>query len=205
MARYTGPRFKVCRSLGVNAIYHPKLDGDGSRLMTRPGQHGRGRKKLSDYGLRLKEKQKLKAYYGLLEKQFRRYIDKAFHKKGVSGDNLVISLEVRLDNLVFRMGFARTLRQARQMVNHGHMTVNGKRVDIASYSCKPGDIIMLRAKSQKTELFAETMANNALFKLDYIERDAKNFTGKLIDWPTRDAIPVEIHDSYIVEYYSKMM
>jgi len=205
MARYTGPRLKVARSLGLNVIYSPRLEGEKSRITSGPGQHGKNKKKLSDYGIRLKEKQKLKAYYGVLEKQFRRYVEKAFNKKGVSGDNLVISLEVRLDNLVFRMGFARSLRQARQMVNHGHFLVNGKKVDIASYACKPGDVIVLKEKSRSTELFAETFKNASLFKLDYIERDVDNFSAKLLDYPTRSQVPIEIHDSFIVEFYARMM
>ncbi len=203
MARYTGPRFKVARAFGVNVIYHPKLEGETSRLMVRPGEHGRKRKKLSDYGLRLQEKQKLKAYYGVLEKQFRRYVRKAFAKKGVTGENLLVSLETRLDNMVFRMGMGRTLRQARQMVNHGHILVNGKKVDIPSYACKPGDVVTLREKSRKTEMFAENVENGPIFKLDYIEVDKEKFSGELVAWPTRDAIPVEIHDNYIVEFYAQ--
>jgi small subunit ribosomal protein S4 len=205
MARYRGPRLKVARALGVNVIYHPRLEGEKSRLMTPPGEHGKKRKKLSDYAVRLKEKQKLKAYYGLLERQFRRYVEKAFNKKGVTGDNLVIALETRLDNLAFRLGFGTSLRQARQMVNHGHILVNGKKVDIPSYACKPGDVISLREKSKKVEMFVENFTVNAKFKLDYLERDTDKLEGKLVDWPTRDAIPIEVHDSYIIEFYARMM
>ncbi len=203
MARYRGPRFKVARALGVNVIYHPKLEGESSRLNVRPGEHGRKRKKLSDYGLRLKEKQKLKAYYGVLEKQFKNYVKKAFNKKGITGENLIIALETRLDNLVFRFGMGKSLRQARQMVNHGHILVNGKKVDIPSYACKPGDVITLRERSRKTEMFVENMQNGPIFNLDYLEIDKDKFQGTFIDWPTRDVIPVEIHDSYIVEYYAQ--
>lgn len=203
MARYTGPRFKVARALGVNVIYHPKLEGETSRLMIRPGEQGRKRRKLSDYGLRLQEKQKLKAYYGVLERQFRKYVRKAFSKKGVTGENLLVFLETRLDNLVFRMGMGRTLRQARQMVNHGHILVNGKKVDIPSYACKPGDTITLREKSRKTEMFTENVQNGPIFKLDYIDVDKDSFSGQLVSWPTRDVIPVEIYDNYIVEFYAQ--
>ncbi len=205
MARYTGPRLKVARSLGTNVIYHPRLDGEKSRLASAPGVHGKSRKKLSDYGIRLKEKQKLKAYYGVLEKQFRRYVEKAFAKKGVTGDNLVISLEVRLDNMAFRMGFARSLRQARQMVSHGHFLVNNKKVNIPSYSCKPGDVISLREKSRKTEMFNEVFQNGPIFKLNYIQRDVESFSAKLVEWPTRSDVPVEIHDSFIIEFYARML
>ena len=203
MARYRGPRFRVARALGVNVIYHPKLEGEKSRLMVRPGDHGKRRRKLSDYGLRLQEKQKLKAYYGVLEKQFRRYVKKAFKTKGVTGENLIISLETRLDNVAFRIGMGRTLRQTRQMVNHGHMLVNGKKVDIPSYACKPGDVISLREKSKKTEMFVANMENGPIFKLDYIEIEKDKFQGTLLEWPTRDVIPVDINDSYIVEFYAQ--
>jgi small subunit ribosomal protein S4 len=205
MARYRGPRLKVARALGVNVIFHSRLEGERSRLMTPPGEHGKKRKKLSDYAVRLKEKQKLRAYYGLLEKQFRKYVEKAFKQKGVTGDNLVIALETRLDNLVFRLGFGSSLRQSRQMVNHGHFLVNGKKVDIPSYACKPGDIIALKEKSKKTEMFVENFTVNSNFKLDYLERDTDKLVGKLAAWPTRDAIPVEIQDSFIVEFYARMM
>ncbi len=205
MARYTGPRLKVARALGTNVIYHSRLEGERSRLMTPPGEHGKKRKKLSDYAVRLKEKQKLRAYYGLLEKQFRRYIEKAFAHKGVTGDNLVISLETRLDNIVFRLGFGSSLRQARQMVNHGHILVNGKKLDIPSYACKPGDVIELKEKSKKIEMFVENFTVNSMFKLDYLEKDTEKLVGKLVEWPTREAIPIEIHDSFIVEFYARMM
>jgi small subunit ribosomal protein S4 len=191
LARPIGPRFKIARRLGVNVFNHPKALNRGVIDQ-----------KLSQYGKQLLEKQKLKSYYGILEKQFKRYVDDALHAKGNSGEVLVQNLERRLDNLVYRLGFGSTLRQARQMVVHGHMLVNGKKVNIPSIRINPGDVISLREKSRKNELFIETFQSN-IFNLDYLEKDIGKFSGMLSKKPPREKIPIDIIDSRIIEFYSK--
>src|SRR5690606_26226710 len=144
-----GPRFKLSRSLGVNIYGHPKA-------MNRAGKTaGRASRKLSNYGLQLLEKQKLRAYYGVLEKQFIRYVDKAMKSPGLAGEAVIQSLECRLDNMIYTMGFASSIREARQMVNHGHILVNGRKVDIPSFNINPEDVITLRERSQKIEKYIE--------------------------------------------------
>ena len=187
-----GPRFKIARRLGVNVFNHPKALKRGAKNLG----------KQSDYGKQLMEKQKLKAYYGVLEKQFKSYVDEAFSTKGNPGESLVQRLECRLDNIVYRLGFGSTLRQSRQMVVHGHILVNGKKVDIPSYRVEAGDIISLREKSRKNELYKENFYGQAL-NLNYLEKDIENFSGKLLYIPKRDEIPIEVTDSYIIELYSK--
>lgn len=196
MARMKGPRFKQCRRLGLNVCGHPKA-------MKRAGNGtSRADKKLSSYGLQLLEKQRLRGYYEVLEKQFRKYVDKAAKAEGITGDVLVQSLECRLDNLVYRSGFANSIRQARQMVTHGHILLNGKKVDIPSYDVKPGDVISLREKSRKNTMFVENFQEGG-FDLDYIQKDIDGFKATLTRVPERDIIPVEIEDQLIVEFYSR--
>lgn len=190
MARPKGPRFKIARRLGVNVFNHPKALSRGVI-----------NQKFSEYGKQLLEKQKLKSYYGVLEKQFRRYVSEAMHTKGNSGEILVRNLEKRLDNLVYRLGFGLTLRQARQMVVHGHIQVNGKKINIPSYRVNIGDVICLREKSTKNELFIESF-RSSLLNIDYLEKNIENLSGKLTKEPCREAIPVEIMDSRIMEFYS---
>ncbi|MEG6612498.1 30S ribosomal protein S4 [Pseudoclostridium thermosuccinogenes] len=192
MARSTVPRFKLSRHLGVNVFNHPKALKRGVKV----------HRKLSEYGEQLIEKQKLKAYYGVLEKQFRRYVEEALRSKGNSGEILLQNLERRLDNIVYRLGFASTLRQARQMVIHGHIRVNGEKLDRPSYRVKVGESISLREKSRDIEMFADNFKNTSI-NLDYLEKDTENFTGKLTRLPRREEIPIEVKESKVLEFYSR--
>lgn len=193
MARPLGPRFKVARRLGVNVFNHPKALKRGIR---------KPHSKPSEYGLQLVEKQKLKAYYGVMEKQFTRYIDEAQKSKDKPGEVLVQNLERRLDNIVYRLGFGSTLRQARQMVTHGHIRVNGRKIDIPSYSVNVGDEISLRDKSRKNNMFADNF-NSLIPGVKYLERNEEAFSGKLVKMPYMDEIPVDITVSRIIEFYSR--
>ncbi|ERI89999.1 ribosomal protein S4 [Clostridiales bacterium oral taxon 876 str. F0540] len=192
MARYLGPRFKVARHLGINVFNHPKALIRGAKP----------HKNLSEYGEQLLEKQKLKAYYGVLEKQFRRYVFDALNSKQKSEEFLVQNLERRLDNIVYRLGFASTLRQARQMVVHGHILVNGSRIDIPSYKLKVDDVLSLREKSRKNEMFTQNFLSIENV-YNYLEKDKDNFSGRLIRLPIKDEIPVNLKFSKILEFYSK--
>lgn len=192
MARYLGPRFKVSRHLGVNVFNHPKALNRG----VKPHRN------LSEYGEQLLEKQKLKTYYGVLEKQFKKYVTEALNSKQKSKEVLTQNLETRLDNLTYRLGFASTLRQARQLVVHGHILVNAKRVDIPSYRVNVGDVLCLREKSRTNDLFVQNFITTDNV-LSYLEKDKENFSGKLIKLPTIDEIPIEVKFSRIFEFYSK--
>lgn len=197
MARMKQPRFKLCRRLGLNVVGHPK-----AMKRAEAGQ-SRADKKLSYYGIQLLEKQRLRAYYGVLEKQFSKYVDKAIKSKEVSGDALVKILECRLDNLVYRMGFGSTLRQARQMVNHGHIMVNGKKVDIPSYIISVGDVIELKEKSRGIQMFVENYKVNADITFPHVSKDIENFKGILISEPNPKDLPIQIDTQLIIEWYSK--
>lgn len=197
MAKIMEPRFKLSRRLGINVYGHPK-----AMLRAKPGTC-RSDKKLSNYGLQLLEKQKLRAYYGVLEKQMRKYYEKALKEEGITGDVLVQKLECRLDNMVYRMGFASSIRQARQMVNHRHVLVNGHRVDRPSYEIKPEDMISLREKSRKVPIFEENFKVGSNISLDYIDRDMENYSAKLLRVPNRNKIPIEVDEQLVVEYYAK--
>lgn len=192
MARFMGPRFKLARHLGVNVFNHPKALKRGVK------QHH----KLSEYGEQLLEKQKLKVYYGVLEKQFSKTVHAALKAKGKSEDILVQSLERRLDNVVYRLGFGSTLREARQMVNHGHILVNGSKVDIPSYKVEIGDIISLREKSRKITAYANNFTNS-LVSVDYMEKDLNSFSGRLIRMPKAEEVPIEVKFTKVLEFYSK--
>ncbi len=197
MARNMSPRFKQCRRLGVNYCGHPKA-------MKRAASPAfQKRKKPTDYSRQLTEKQKLKAYYGVLEKQLHRYYEKALNSSMMTGDALVISLERRLDNIVYRIGFGNSIRLARQLVSHGHILVNGKKVDIPSYQIQVGDVISLKEKSRKNEQFKTCFLGHQAFNLAYIERNEEEFSGKLTRLPERSEIPVEVNDQLVVEFYSK--
>jgi len=203
MALFNGPRGKICRRLGFQAFESPKFASPTKNYP--PGQHGPSyRRRPSEYGLQLKEKQKMKYLYGVLEKQFRNYFKKSNLKKGITGHNLVVMLESRLDNTVYRLGFARTRRQARQLVNHGHFLVNNKRVNIPSYQMKPGDMIQVREKSKKLEFIHESMrrvqgeGSHAWLKLD-----KANMEGIYVEAPARDQIHDEYNEQLVVELYSK--
>lgn len=192
-----GPRFKQCRRLGVNVCGHPKA-------MNRANAPAFAkRKKPTDYSRQLTEKQKLKAYYGVMEKQLHHYYEKALKSSLMTGDALVISLERRLDNAVYRIGFANSIRLARQLVSHGHILVNGKKVDIPSYQLKEGDVVSLKEKSRNNEQFKACFLGAPAFKLDYFVVDRDNWSGKLVRIPERHEIPVQVNDQLVVEFYSK--
>ena len=192
LARPRGPRFKVARRFGVNVCAHPKALKRGATQV----------RKQSDYGKQLNEKQKLKAYYDMQEKQFANWVEAAMSAKGNAGENLVQRLECRLDNLVYRLGFGSTLRKARQMVVHHHILVNGKRVDRPSYEVKVGDVISLRERSQSIDTFKNNF-KESLCNLSYLQKDENNLSGKLVALPAREEVPIEVTDSLIIEYYSK--
>lgn len=200
MARYTGSSWKVSRRLGIS------LSGTGKELEKRPyapGQHGPNqRKKLTEYGLQLQEKQKLRYMYGLNERQFHNTFVKAGKMKGVHGENFMILLESRLDNLVYRLGLARTRRQARQLVNHGHILVDGSRVDIPSYIVKPGQVIGVREKSRNLSIIKEAIEVTN-FVPDYLTFDADKLEGTFNRLPERSELPAEINEAFIVEFYSR--
>lgn len=200
MARYTGPVWKKSRRLGIS------LTGTGKELEKRPyapGQHGPNqRKKFSEYGLQLQEKQKLRFMYGVNERQFATLFNKSAKMDGVHGENFMILLESRLDNIVYRLGLARTRRQARQLVNHGHITVDGSRVDIPSYSVAPGQTIAVREKSMKLLIIADAIDANA-FIPEYLTFDADKLEGTYSRYPERSELPAEINEPLIVEWYSR--
>ncbi|SDQ42446.1 SSU ribosomal protein S4P [Virgibacillus subterraneus] len=200
MARFTGSIWKKSRRLGIS------LTGTGKELDKRPyapGQHGpNSRRKISEYGLQQQEKQKLRFMYGLNERQFRNLFTEAGNMKGIHGENFMILLESRLDNLVYRLGLARTRRQSRQLVNHGHVTVDGKRVDIPSYRLKPGQVIGLREKSQNLDIIKEAIEVNN-FVPEYLTFDADKMEGSYTRYPERSELPAEINEPLIVEFYSR--
>ena len=197
MAKMMGPRFKQCRRLGLNVCGHPKA-------MDRAGRGtSRADKKLSPYGLQLLEKQRLRAYYGVLEKQFRNYVKKAEKSKESTGVALIQMLECRLDNVVYRLGFANSIRQARQMVVHGHILVNGKKVDIPSFAVQVGDEVSLREKSRTNVMFKENFESGALNEYPYLSKDMDKFSGVLTRLPERQEVPIEIDEILIVEFSSK--
>ena len=197
MAKMMGPRFKQCRRLGLNVCGHPKA-------MDRAGRGtSRADKKLSPYGLQLLEKQRLRAYYGVLEKQFRNYVKKAEKSKESTGVALIQMLECRLDNVVYRLGFANSIRQARQMVVHRHILVNGKKVDIPSFAVQVGDEVSLREKSRTNVMFKENFESGALNEYPYLSKDMDKFSGVLTRLPERQEVPIEIDEILIVEFYSK--
>jgi small subunit ribosomal protein S4 len=201
MARYTGPKQKRARRF-KEPIFGP------SKALERkpygPGQHGRSRfQKKSEYAVQLEQKQKAKYTYGMLERQFRNLFEKASSKTGVTGENLMKYLEARLDNTVFRMGFARTRRQARQIVTHKHIVVNGIVVNIPSYTLKPGDVVTVRPKSRDLEIINETISYAPRNRYNWLEVDRKLMTGKFLNYPEFEEIPENINVQLIVELYSK--
>jgi small subunit ribosomal protein S4 len=197
MATRREPRFKLCRRLGVNIFGHPKAMNKATRDNSRSGR------KLSNYGIQLLEKQKIKAYYGLFEKQFVRYVDKAMKSKEITGTALLKALECRLDNLVYRIGFASSIRQARQLVSHGHILVNGQRVNIPSYGVPVGSVISLSVKQRTNEMIVSNFLELQSFASPYIEKNLEDFSGKLIRLPNREEIPIEVNEIYAIEFYSK--
>jgi len=200
MATRREPRFKLSRRLGVNVYNHPKALKRVSQQSHKGGRPGR---KVSEYGLQLMEKQKIKAYYGVLERQFVRYYQRGQKSSEMTGVAMLKGLECRLDNLVYRIGFGRSIRQSRQIVNHGHVLVNGKKVDIPSYDCKPGDVISLREKSRDNELIRTNFQDLRNFQLPYIEKNMEQFSGTLVREPIREEIPIDVNEILVVELFSK--
>ncbi|MGJ9382365.1 30S ribosomal protein S4 [Salipaludibacillus sp. CF4.18] len=200
MSRYTGPSWKLSRRLGIS------LSGTGKELQKRPygpGQHGpNSRRKVTEYGLQLQEKQKLRHMYGMNEKQFKKVFVNAGKQDGIHGENFMILLESRLDNIVYRLGLSRTRRQSRQLVNHGHVLVDGARVDIPSFRVRPGQTITLREKSRNLDIVKEALEMND-FTPSFVEFDADKLEGKFIRLPERSELPAEINEQLIVEWYSR--
>ncbi|MGW8311751.1 MAG: 30S ribosomal protein S4 [Desulfuromonadales bacterium] len=206
MAKFTGPKGKLVRRFGVNIYGNPKYDRLLERRSDGPGQHGAGagRRKVSEYARQLVEKQKLRHSYGLLEKQFRRAFHKARLMRGITGDNLLVLLETRLDNIAFRAGFGCTLMQARQLVNHGHLMVNDQRVDIASFRVKSGDVISVRNHAASKALVTRYLAENPRFtENDWFTLDQQALKVTVNRLPQRDEIPGAVNEHLIVELYSK--
>lgn len=203
MSRYTGPRLKIMRALGI------ELPGLSRKRIERrpypPGQHGNGtkRRRETEYGLRLREKQKLRHHYGLNERQLRRVVDEAAASQGATGAKIIELLERRLDNLVFRAGFARTIPAARQMVTHGHVRVNGKRLDIPSARLRAGDVLSLDDKTKKSVLVTDTLSNFGHERPAWISFDTNELTARLATLPDEHAVPFQIELRLIVEYYSR--
>lgn len=208
MARYIGAVCRICRREGE------KLFIKGDRCYTEkcaierrkypPGQHGQGFKKLSDYGVQLREKQKVRKMYGLLEKQFRRYFHDADSGKGITGEVLLQLIERRLDTIVFRMGFAPNRRRARQLIGHGHILVNGKKVNLPSYSIKQGDLVEVKEASRDMSEIVESLSKSEHRGLPgWVEIDSAHFQGKVLHIPSRDEIQLPVQEQLIVELYSK--
>ena len=200
MARYTGPAYKKSRRLGFSTLENGK---DLAKRPYAPGQHGQSRrKKLSEYGIQMQEKQKVRTLYGLNEKQFRHTFEKASKMKGIAGENLLMLLESRLDNMVYRLGMARTRRSARQIVNHGHILVNDKKVDIPSYTIKVGDIISVKENSKNHPAIIDSLEQNRTVPA-FLEMDKKNLTGKYLRTPERSELNPEVNEQLIVEFYNR--
>ncbi|MGM9973055.1 MAG: 30S ribosomal protein S4 [Clostridiaceae bacterium] len=206
MARYTGAVCRLCRREGQKLF----LKGDRcytdkcaiTRRSYAPGQHGASKKKLSDYGVQLREKQKARRIYGVLESQFRSYYEKADRMKGMTGENLLKLLELRLDNVVYRMGYGASRNEARQLVTHGHFLVNGKKVDIASYKLSVNDVVSVKEKSRGSERF-KVFAENPKTLPAWISANPENFEATIIAEPTREDIDIPVNETLIVELYSK--
>lgn len=206
MAKYTNADCKLCRREGAKLFLKGERCSTMKCSMDRrpvaPGMHGVTRKKASEYNVQLREKQKVKRAYGLLEKQFRAYYEEAERLNGVTGENMLALIEKRLDNVVYRMGIGSSRAQSRQVVNHGHITVNGKTVDIPSYQVKPGDVIAVKENKKENALFKELRGAKIVMP-KWVEFDTENFTGKILDNPKREDIDLNINEQLIIELYSK--
>ena len=191
------PVLKRCRQLGIDPVVLGYTTKESKRQPAR-------RRKESEYGMQLREKQKVKFIYGVLEKQFRSYYKRALSQEGVTGENLMTILESRLDNVVFRLGFARTRKEARQTVTHGHITVNGKRVDIPSYRVRPGDLVAVAPKAKDLLVIKSALVSNERVSVPaWLEVDIEKLQGSVLSLPTRDQIDLDINEQLIVELYSK--
>ncbi|MGI6559285.1 MAG: 30S ribosomal protein S4 [Limnochordia bacterium] len=206
MARYTGAVCRLCRREGTKLFlkgercYTPKCAVD--RRGYPPGQHGQGRKRVSEYALHLREKQKARRTYGLLERQFRRYYDLAARRRGITGENLLQLLETRLDNVVYRLGFASSRPEARQLVLHGHFSVNGRKVNIPSYQVRPGDVVAVREGSRNLDKFKANLEVGRTPPA-WMTLDVDKMQGEILALPTRDQIDVPVQEHLIVEFYSR--
>jgi len=209
MARYTDAKCKLCRREGMKLFlkgdrcFTPKCSFD--RRGYAPGEHGqRPRRKQSDFAIQLREKQKARRIYGILERQFRKYFAEAERQAGVTGENLLRLLERRLDNVVFRLGFAPSRAAARQLVRHGHLTVDGKKVSIPSFELKQGETVQVRDRSRGMRVFKEARERRREEQLcEWLTRDVENLSGQIVDMPGREGIPVNVNEQLIVELYSK--
>ena len=208
MARYTGPACKLCRREGKKLYLKGERCTSGKcaidRRSTAPGQHGAAKKKMGEYGIQTREKQATKRYYGVLEKQFKNYYEEADRKEGMTGENLLILLERRLDNAVFRMGLAESHKEARQLVLHAHFTLNGKKVNVPSILVKPGDVIAVKEASRSSAKFkalAEALESKVAPK--WLDVDKTNLQAKVVSFPAREDIDFEFNEQLIVELYSK--
>ncbi len=207
MAKYTESKCRLCRREGAKLFLKGERCFKGSCAFEKrpvaPGQHGMARKKISEYGLQLREKQKCKRIYGVLEGQFRKYYEQADRMKGITGSNMLALLERRLDNVIYRMGVGSSRSQARQLVTHGHFTVNGKNVNIASYIVKAGDEIAVKENKKDNKYFAEIKQMKVGNMPAWLEFNPETLTGKVLSIPTREEIDVSIKEHMIVELYSK--
>ena len=208
MARYTGPSCKLCRREGTKLFLKGDRCTSGKcaldRRSTAPGQHGAAKKKMGEYGVQLREKQATRRYYGVLEKQFKNYYAEAARKEGMTGENLLVLLERRLDNVVYRMGLAESHRDARQLVLHAHFTLNGKKVNIPSILVKPGDVISVKESSRdsaKIKGLAEALESKVAPK--WLNVDKANLTANVVSFPAREDIDFDFNEQLIVELYSK--
>lgn len=208
MGRYVGPVCRLCRREGVKLFLKGERCYSEKCALERrnyaPGQHGQVRRKPTEYGLHLREKQRLRRYYGLMERQFRRVFQEAARRKGVTGQALLQLLELRLDNVVYRLGFAVSRRQARQLVTHGHFTVNGRKVDIPSYRLRPGDVVGVREGSRDVALIRENAAAAAGRGLPpWLEFSPERLEGRVLAVPSREQIDAPVHEHLVVEHYSR--
>jgi small subunit ribosomal protein S4 len=208
LARYTGSVCRLCRREGLKLFlkgdrcYTPKCAIE--RKAYAPGQHGQGRKKVSEYGLQLREKQKARRIYGILESQFRRYFEKAERQTGVTGENLLRLLERRLDNVIYRLGLGSSRSEARQLVRHGHFMVNGRKVNIPSYLIRVGDVITIRDKSKESPKIKELMERSGdRTPPSWLELETEQARARVVDYPTRDQIDATVQEHLIVELYSR--
>ena len=200
MSRYTGPAYKKSRRVGISTLENGK---DLAKRPYGPGQHGNGRKgKLSNYGVQLVEKQKLRFIYGISEKQLKKAFERASKLQGIHGENFLKLLESRLDNLVYRLGFASTRRGARQLVNHGHILVNGNKVDIPSYRVKPGSTITLKEKDKELKVVKESL-EKVTKRVEFVTYDEAKMTGTFVRLPERNELNADIKETLIVEYYNR--
>ncbi|EOD01018.1 30S ribosomal protein S4 [Caldisalinibacter kiritimatiensis] len=207
MARYTGPVCRLCRREGQKLYLKGEKCYTDKCPVTRrnyaPGQHGQMRKKLTNHGIQLREKQKVRRYYGVSEVQFRKYFKMADKMDGITGENLLKVCEMRLDNVVYRLGLAASRKEARQLINHGHFTVNGKKVDVPSYLTSIGDVIEIKDKSKASPKFKGLVESHRGNVPQWLEVDAENMQGKIIAEPRREDIEIPIEEHLIVEWYSK--